>query len=225
VHRPQSRTGARRQDGVTLMELLVAMSILAVITAMILVSWFALQKSFAQTSRASQSREFARDAVQRMTQEIRDAQGSDQGTAITEAGRWEIVFYSTYNMAGNATTGSAPRQTAFTYIAPTSTTSGKVYRVVDTNNNGVSDELADPEQYGRIVVDNVINQDENRSLFRYWYYTSAGTYTIASSVANTETTNIRAVQIRVLVDLNPGKSPVYMDLKTTAQPRNMRPAT
>jgi len=33
------------------------------------------------------------------------------------------------------------------------------------------------------------------------------------------------VHIRVLVDLNPGKSPVYMDLQTTAQPRNMRPAT
>lgn len=226
MRRPPSRSAFGRQDGITLMELLIALSILAVVTSMILVSWFALQKSFAQTSRASQSREFARDAVARMTQEIRDAEGSSQGSPITEATRWSIVFYSTYNIAGNhQTTATLPRQTAFTYVAPTSTTPGRIYRVVDTNGNGLSDELADPARFGNLVVDNVVNGPENRSLFRYWYYDSAGNYVLASSVGDTETTGIRAVQIRVLVDLNPGKSPVYIDLKTTAQPRNMRPAT
>jgi hypothetical protein len=34
---------------------------------------------------------------------------------------------------------------------------------------------------------------------------------------------IMAVQIHLLVDLNPGHSPAYIDLLTTAQPRNQRP--
>jgi prepilin-type N-terminal cleavage/methylation domain-containing protein len=226
---------ARRQHGITLMELLIAMSILSVVTAMILVSWFALQSSFGQTSKASHAREFARDAVARMTQEIRDAQGSDQGSAITEATRWEIVFYSTYNMAGNATTGTTPRQTAFVYMPPTTTETGRIYRVVDRNGNGLADELGVNNSLvttnGRLVVDNVVNWEEpnsttKTSLFQYTYYTGNGSYTTVDDLPATESpTSIRAVQIRVLVDLNPGKSPVYIDMKTTAQPRNQRPAT
>ena len=33
---------------------------------------------------------------------------------------------------------------------------------------------------------------------------------------------IRAVEINLLVDMNPGKSPVYTHLRTTAQLRNTR---
>lgn len=225
------RVSAGRQEGISLVELLVAMSILAVVTSMILMSWFALQKSFAQTSRASQSRESARDAVARMTQEIRDAQGSNQGSAITEAERTWIVFYSTYNMTENATTNSAPRQTAFVYQWSTATRVGKIYRVVDLDvpRDGVSDELDDPAAYGRLVVDNVVNWNTptaaGTSVFRYSYYASGGAYSTVDSVPADSIATIRNVRIRVLVDLNPGKSPVYMDLQTTAQPRNMRPAT
>lgn len=228
--RRHSRAATGRQDGITLVELLVAMAIMTVITGMILMSWFALQKSFAQTSKASQSREFARDAVARMTQEIRDAQGSDQGSAITQASRFQIVFYSTYNMAGNNVPGSTPRQTAFVYQESGTTGVGSIYRVVDMNGTGLSDELANPAQYGRVVVADVVNGGQpntstKTSVFRYSYYDDLGNYRTADSVPDTSPGTIRAVNIRVLVDLNPGHSPVYMDLQTTAQPRNMRPAT
>jgi len=221
------------QDGISLVELLVAMSIMAVITAMILLSWFALQKSFAQTSSASQSREFARDAVARMTQEIRDAQGSDQGSAITQASANTIVFYSTYNMAGNNDPNSTPRQTAFVYVVSGTAGVGSIYRVVETNGTTLSDELANPAQYGRVVVKNVVNAGQpdtvnhttTTSVFRYWTYDAQGNYGSVDSVPDTGPGTVRAVDIHVLVDLNPGHSPVYMDLQTTAQPRNMRPAT
>ena len=225
---------AGRQHGITLVELLIAMTILAVVSSMILMSWISLQKSYAQTSRASQSREFARDAVARLTQEIRDAQGSNQGSAITEAEPMRIVFYSTYNEAGNATPGLAPRQTAFVYQWSTATGSGKIFRVVDANGNGVADELGDNDSLaatnGRMIVDNVVNCNNPSaanptSVFTYSYYDASGTYTTSDSPPDASITTIRAVHIRVLVDLNPGRSPVYMDLQTTAQPRNMRPAT
>jgi type II secretory pathway pseudopilin PulG len=219
------------ESGITLVELLVSMSILALVTTLILVSWFSLQTSFASTSRASQSREFARDAVARMTLEIRDAQAIGSGSAIATAERFKIVFYSTFNQAGNENAWSAPRQTAFVYLADPDAKSGKIYRVVDGNNSGsVADELTGLPASGHVVVDNVVNCSEpdtltKTSLFRYSYYDSAtGVFRTEDNVS-TSTAAIREVHIRVLVDLNPGKSPVYMDLKTTAQPRNMRPST
>jgi hypothetical protein len=41
-----------------------------------------------------------------------------------------------------------------------------------------------------------------------------------SGTANLE--NILSVQIHLLVDTNPGHSPVYTDLMSTVEPRNMR---
>ena len=229
-----TRRPAGAQRGISMVELLIAMSILAVVTSMILMSWVSLQKSYAQTSHASQSREFARDAVARITQETRDAQGSNQGSAITEAERWKVVFYSTYNQAGSDAPNLEPRQTAFVYRFVSGAASGKIYRVVDANGNGLSDELGTNDSLvatnGRLVVDNVVNCSNpttvNRtSVFTYSYYDSGGVYTTSYDPPASSLTTIRAVHIRVLVDLNPGKSPVYMDLQTTAQPRNMRPAT
>lgn len=228
--RTLTRSRAGGQAGITLIELLVAMSILAVVTTMILATWFSLQKSFAQTSRASQSREFARDAVARMTQEIRDAQAAGSGSAITTAERFKIVFYSTYNQVTSGDALSAPLQTAFVYVAAGAAKSGTIYRVVDRNDNGIADELADPATPWRVIVENVVNWSEpdsttKTSVFRYSFYDgNSGVFRTVDNMT-TSTAGIREVHIRVLVDLNPGASPVYMDLKTTAQPRNMRPST
>lgn len=230
----RTRPDVRGQTGITLIELLVSMAVLGIITAMIITVWIGLQASYASTSRASQAREAARDGVARMTMEIRDAQASGTSNAITEAGRFTIVFYSTFNAAGNDVVDSAPRQTAFVYDASGSASGGTIYRVVDTDTiaNGVTDELADPAQYGRPIVENVVNWSQadsvnltpRTSIFRYSFYDGDGVYRTVSPMTQS-TALIRAVQIRVQVDLNPGKSPVYMDLKTTAQPRNMRPST
>lgn len=232
--RRRARRPAGAERGITMVELLIVMSILTVVSSMILMSWISMQKSYAQTSRASQSREFARDAVARLTQEIRDAQGSNQGSAITEAGTNKIVFFSTFNTAGNATPGTTPRQSAFVYQVASGATSGKIYRVVDTTDNGVGDEIDNLATYGRVLVDNVVNCSNPSTgpptpVFTYSYYNAQGVYTTTSAanpdVPPASVTTIRAVHIRTMIDLNPGKSPVYMDLQTTAQPRNMRPAT
>jgi prepilin-type N-terminal cleavage/methylation domain-containing protein len=226
--RTSSESGG--QAGITLIELLVSISILAVVTTLVLGSWFALQSSFAHTSRSSQSREFARDAVTRMTQEIRDAQAVGTDSAIVTAERFKIVFYSTYNQADNSNALSAPRQTAFVYVASGEDKSGTIYRVVDANHTGVDDEIAGLPASGRAVVGNVVNWSEpdstlKTSVFRYSYYDPNSAVFQAADNVSTSSAGIREVHIRVLVDLNPGKSPVYMDLKTTAQPRNMRPST
>jgi prepilin-type N-terminal cleavage/methylation domain-containing protein len=61
-------------------------------------------------------------------------------------------------------------------------------------------------------------------LFRYSTYNASGFLTQQSPVlGDTARSGIMAVQIHLLVDLNPGHSPAYIDLLTTAQPRNQRP--
>lgn len=221
------------EAGVSLVELLVAMSVLIVVTTMILVTWFALQSSFANTSRASSARESARDSVARMTREIRDAQGYDGSSPIVRADHFEIVFYSTFNQEGNSVTGSDPVQIAYAYRQSAAGKGGTIYRVVDRDGSpaGVADELLDVPQYGRVVVDNVVNwwepsETAKTSMFKYTYFADNGVYkTVDSMTGLASTARVLSVQINVLTDLNPGHSPIYMNLKTTAQPRNGRPAT
>lgn len=229
--------GAARQTGITLVELLVVMVILGIVTTMILGTWFALQSSFAYSSHASSARESARDSLTRMTREVRDAQGYGGANPITRADRFLIVFYSTFNQANNSRTGTPPVQTAFVYLQSTSGKGGKIYRVLDKNANGVADEVGDPvdpaavASNGSVIVDNVVNWWEpsvttQTSLFRYTYFADDTTFkTVDSMTGVASTARILSVQIRVLVDLNPNRAPVYMDLQTTAQPRNGRPSS
>jgi hypothetical protein len=47
-------------------------------------------------------------------------------------------------------------------------------------------------------------------------YQSSGMTTLVPAA------RIQTVRILLLVDLNPGKSPNYMDISTTVEPRNVR---
>jgi len=235
---------ASAQKGVSLIELLIAMSILAVITTMILVSWFALQNSYAYSVHSAHAREAARDAVSRMTVVIRDAQGytTNETTsvgAISVAESSKIVFTTSYAQTGGANVGSTPVLSGFIFIPPTSSTgTGKIYSVQDQvgadsgtppADGSLDYELYHIGTYGRLVVDNVVNNSATSpptSLFSYTYFDSLGTlHPAATSLSSADVKYIYSVQIHCLVDLNPGRSPVYMDLQTTAQPRNMRPST
>lgn len=227
-----ARRRPHRQAGLTLVELLVAMGILSVLTTMILMSWFALQNSFGFSVQASHAREAARDAVSRMTVAVRDAQSTTYGTtpynAIFVALRSEIDFNTTYQLlSGNPTAPSdvntPPVRACFLFDQD------KIYYLVDRDGDGLENEKA--SRSGKdVIVDNVVNASKPSTykptdVFTYTYFSGEGVLKSASSVSGTSLSKIYSVQIHVLVDLNPNRSPVYMDLKTTAQPRNLRPST
>jgi type II secretory pathway pseudopilin PulG len=145
---------ATGQSGLTLIELLIGLIIGTIITTMILLSWFALNKSFSFAVNSNIARDNARQVIMRMERELRDTQ---QPVQITEAGIYRArpywcSFFTTFNVAGNTSTTPSPSPTspgAYTlaprlvlyrlYYDPA--TSGQpagysLWRFSDVNNNG-----------------------------------------------------------------------------------------
>ena len=88
----------------TLVELLVAMTISVVITAMIIVSWAALTQSYASTVKRGKAGDFSRLAMARMVREFRDAEqppAVSTDVAVVRARPYFIVVYTTFNKTGN----------------------------------------------------------------------------------------------------------------------------
>jgi prepilin-type N-terminal cleavage/methylation domain-containing protein len=202
----------KSQRGMSLVELLVAMTIMAVLSTMIILVWVALQDSYAMTSRSDKQREFARDAAARMTREIRDIQAQMGVDAVVVANPDEFWFYSAFNLP-NQLPIDKPRATRYTYDEST----GKVYRQRDKSADADQSPLNEPKT---VVAANVVNG--STPVFTYLVYDGAGAQVPMSTVTGTAMQSILSVEIRLIVDLNPGKSPNYFDLRSAAQPRNLR---
>jgi prepilin-type N-terminal cleavage/methylation domain-containing protein len=255
--------GARCQQGITLVELLIAMSIMSVITALLLLGWFALSKSYGFAVHSADARDSGRQAMQRLQREIRDAQKPPQGylgtstfdapdAIIYRARPYFIAFSSTFNDAGNATaawtgtptpTPSPTRPHLIVYKLYT--TDHELWRFEDLNNNGKIDvtsgsfdmlsdgpssQLAEQQagEGATLLVTDVVNCADLSHpatwvpLFQYNYYDSAGVLQSEPRLVGADRQAIIAVQIRLLVDLDPTKAPLYADLRGTAQLRNAR---
>ena len=91
---------------------------------------------------------------------------------------------------------------------------GAIYRIVD---------VGSPEQVERLVLPNVVNGPTNP----VFLYLSVNEYGDSSWLTDIPTSQallarVSAVQVHLMVDINPGKSPTYKDIRTTAQLRNQR---
>ena len=76
----------------------------------------------------------------------------------------------------------------------------------------------------QLVVDYVENKQRSEPLFAYSYVDDSGKIPspLPTQVAGDMTNRIVNIQIRLVVDLNPGHAPTPMTLTTTVQPRNLR---
>ena len=159
-----------RQKGITLVELLVVMSVMLVLSTMIIGTWVALTNAYSFTSRSDKQRDLARQAIDRMAREIRDAQEplGTSSPAINLAYPDEIRFYSTFNTAGASSPTTEPRLTRFVYkVTNVAQGTGAVYREFpgpdgdfDTANDNVS----------QLMVSSVANHGAGRDVFTYWSY-------------------------------------------------------
>jgi prepilin-type N-terminal cleavage/methylation domain-containing protein len=214
------------QSGITLVELIIAMSIMGILSAMILMVWFSLQSSYASSVQNAKQRDVARQGVWRMATEIRDAQGIDGYPPVMSAGANSILIGTSFNNSGNTeqpTDASSPdlnvHRVKFSYLKADNT----IYRTEDANGDGT---FAGEGETSVALVRNVVNgtvpAGRSTPLFRYSYYDTSGVLQTVDSLtdASIDPARLLNVQIQALVDIKPNKSPTYMDLRTTVQPRN-----
>jgi prepilin-type N-terminal cleavage/methylation domain-containing protein len=238
VHRLRRRVGDQR--GISLIELLIGLLISAVLSVMVLTAWFSLSRSASFSMNSNNARDSGRQAISRMTREIRDAQArpdTSEAALARARSRW-ILLTTTFNEAGNQDPTLPPHLVLYRLYSDgelwrfedgsdaNTTIDGVDVSVAESANNPFNLNEQENGEGAMLIVKNIVN-DEVLSggaatpVFRYSRYLSDGTLDVQQFVLGTDNRNtIVAAEIRLLVDLNPSHSPVYADLVTTAQIRN-----
>ena len=135
-------TAHQRQRGMSLIELLAGIAIMSVVTTMILMGWFSLQKSYSYSVRSNVQRDSARQALSRMQREIRDAEARplpNVDPAIYRARPFWVAVYTTFNVYKtasptpqlNTNAGLAPHMVMYRLYDD-----DEIWRFDDLNNNG-----------------------------------------------------------------------------------------
>ena len=237
----QTATEQKRgsQAGLTLIEVLVTMIIMSVVGTMLVGGWISLQRAYAFTRATNSARATARDALDRMSSELRASQPPTAAVATQfylpatptypyMCGPTSCVFYSAYNNfaaadgSGLALTGTVPPPTSAIRLTAIwlDTSTSTLYWQRDTNNNG----LDASDRKIVLASKNVVNSAVSRNIFTYYFRDlTTGVYshssTLSTSGAN-NVANLRSVQVELVIDANMSHTPTYVDLTTTVRPRN-----
>jgi prepilin-type N-terminal cleavage/methylation domain-containing protein len=223
----------RAQAGVSLVELLVAMIIMAVVTSMLVGTWLQLNRT-AEFARADNTAgATGRDALDRVSAEIRAAQplttASTSPFIFTMTAPYvndanDCVFYSAYN---NALTAAQSGTNGKAQLLPTaiwldtsgSTPQKKLYWERDTNKDGVFD----AGDQIILLASNVVNTSAsvNKPIFTYFFCDKTGAWTQSTTLTTTTVANLVAVQIELVIDANLSYKPSYVDILSTVRPRNV----
>jgi prepilin-type N-terminal cleavage/methylation domain-containing protein len=227
------------QAGVTLVELLAAMAILGIITTMLIAGWINLQNASAFAVQTNNARATARDALSRVSNELRDAQPvalpiatptpTYSGELLTEAQPMEVTFYSVFNQpgAGDDVSGVGARLLTRIRLDTSGTSPQKtLYWERDVSNNGV---FGDPTDRSMTLATNVVNASipnadvtpatTYTAVFTYGYRDETGFHT-TDTIASTDLAKVISVQVRLIIDGNLNHRPAPVDVTTTILPRN-----
>jgi prepilin-type N-terminal cleavage/methylation domain-containing protein len=216
------------QRGITLVELLVSMIILGVVTTMLIMGWTSLQRSYANGVRTDNANGEARDAISRVSRELRDAQPvaitTPASSPFTVATSTEVDYYSAFNDPGQRSdgTGIAALRLTRIYLDTGGGVAQKtLYWQRDTNASGGFDNNDRKIILARNIVNtSVPSTGSPTPLFTYGYRDGSGDFTTATSMATADLSKIISIQIRLLVDANLSHAPTYADFQTTVRPRN-----
>ena len=247
MHSPR-RQGRNPQAGITLVELLISMIIMSIVTTMLIGAWISLQRAYATTSAKNTATANARFALDRISSEIRSAQGMTftpspspststpfyPGATIPyRCDANDCVFYSAYNnpLAAGSSGQFGRGQLLLTAIwldTQGSQAQKTLWWERDTTGNG----LGDPGNRKIKLASNVVNTAAviNKPIFTYNVLDSSGniiqtaSLTSANVTATSTSANVASlvsVQIEVITDANLLHTPTFVDLLTTVEPRNL----
>ena len=222
--RTRRRSG---QDGFTLVELLVSMTIMVVVSSMIIVIWIELTRTSAFAQSVNTAASSASYAIDRVSAELRDAQPPSTSSTtpfiFTMASPnvcdgYDCTFYSAYN---NPLTASQSGANGVGELLPTSIwldSSGTLWWERDTNGDGVFD----AGDKTILLARNVVNTSSgvNRPIFTYVFCSSGGVYSTSTSLTAANCSTLVAIDIEIVVDQNLNNVPTYVDYVSTVCPQN-----
>jgi prepilin-type N-terminal cleavage/methylation domain-containing protein len=174
--------GRRSEAGLTLIEVLVSIIIMGIISTMLIAGWINLQRASANAVSTNNARATVRDAMDRISSELRGAQPTSLPTPIptlsatatptpappiTVAQPMDVQFYSAYNSALASADGSGVSlaalrltriwlDTATVPPAPWNPEGRTLYLQRDTNSSNTIDAGDRVDVLARNVVNNVI---------------------------------------------------------------------
>jgi prepilin-type N-terminal cleavage/methylation domain-containing protein len=234
-----SRGRDRSEAGITLVELLVAMVIMGIVSAMLVAGWVSLQRASAFSIQTNNARATARDALSRVSNELRDAQPpalpigtpapTYAGELLTNAQPMSTTFYSVYNQPGarDDVAGATARRLTRIWLDTSGPSPQKtLYWERDVSNNGV---FGDPTDRKIILARNVVNASipnhdvtpstTYTAVFTYGYRDASGFHT-ADAIASGYLASVISVQVRLIIDANLAHAPSPIDVTITVLPRN-----
>jgi prepilin-type N-terminal cleavage/methylation domain-containing protein len=238
------KDGRTRQAGVTLVELLVSMIVLAIVSTMLVAGWINLQRASATAVHTNNSRAMARDAMSRISNELIGAQPTSLPTVapsatppppLTMAKPMEARFNSSYNSSsanadGSGLTALRPTRiwldTATVPSPPWSDQGRTLYWQRDMNGNG---SFTDAGDRSIVLAHNVVNTrvadatngTSYTPVFRYAYRSAGGDIQWTDNDSSTlDIASVVGLRVRLVIDSNLAHTPDYVDLTTTVRLRN-----
>jgi type II secretory pathway pseudopilin PulG len=226
----------RREAGITLIELVAAMAILGVITTLLIAGWINLQRASAFAVQMNDARATARDALSRVSNELRDAQPASLPTAsppptyvpelLTDAQPMSATFFSVFNEPGagaDVSGASAKRLTRLWLDEGTQ----QLWWARDVDNDGAfaagdRQILLATHVVNALVEDTTVTPDTDyTAVFRYAYVeTDESIHWTDNADGALDLATIISVRVRLIVDANLARSPLPIDVTTTILPRN-----
>lgn len=199
----------RKIEGISLIELLIAMMLFFVIVGAIYGIWLRLEKTYAFTNEDLLAQQQARSAMGEMVEYIRTARTPENPPS--EALNGAIVYADTTVLRLWTDTDRADDHGLELVQFRVDENAKVLYR------DAASDTYTFPGTSVRLVSTNVANDATTNPLFTY--FDSTGTQ-LATPVA--APSDIREVHITLRVDVVEGSSPTTHVLTSIVQPRNLR---